>query len=150
MEEAKHRRPWSRRWLLRGARFGLLIGLIAGGKQAWSDLSVYDAEIRRTVSSQLGYECAARLDDGILRQNQNEFGNVNIKKFGCSSDDFYVSLKEITDVRSGAMKFVTDLKPVYPLNVLVASILGVLATLLLTSLAVLLLKMLKWAWGTRA
>ena len=138
---------WGRKWLLRGARLGLLVGLLAGGKQAWDDFSIYQEDLRRNVNTQLTYECAAHFADDILRQNRNEFGNVNVRKLGCTADDFYVSLKEIADVRSGAMKFAPYWKPFYPLSVLIASILGVLATLLLTTVAVVLLKGLQWAWG---
>jgi hypothetical protein len=138
---------WGRKWLLRGARFSLLVGLLAGGKQAWDDFSDYQEDVRRTVTSQLGYECAARLADDILTPNQNDVGNINVRKFGCATDDFYVSMKEIQDVRSGAMRFVPFKKAFYPISVLIASILGVVATLLLTAVAVVSLKALHWAWG---
>lgn len=137
---------WGRRWVLRGARLSLLVGSLSGGVQAWGDFSSYQAELKRVVTSQIGYECAARLSDSLLMENQNDFGNINIRRFGCADDDFYVSLKEVQDVRTGEMKFTTVSKPFDLISVLIAFVSGALATLLLSAAAVALAKAVIWVW----
>lgn len=137
---------WGRRWVFRGARLSLLVGSLSGGVQAWDNFSSYQADLKRVLASQIGYECAARLSDSLLVENQNDFGNINIKTFGCADDDFYVSLKEVQDVRTGVLKFATVLKPFDLSSVLIAFVSGALATLLLSVVAVALAKAIMWVW----
>lgn len=147
MSSGFERDQWGRRWGLRGVRLSLLVGLLCSVFQVWNDFSLYRADVDRVVKSELGYECAARLTDDVLKHNQNEFGNINVRKFGCADNDFYVSLKEIQDVRSGTMKFAPYTSPFNPGEVVIAAVTGVVVTLLFAGGAIGLLKVMRWVWG---
>lgn len=135
---------------MRGVRLSVLAALLAGGSQAWRDFKAYDADLTRTMRSERGYTCAAGLPDQALRERQNELGTINVRSFGCSSDDFYVSLDEVDDVRKGKMEFAPYLSPIYPTNVVMASLFALFAVVFLSGLVITAVKALVWVWGRKS
>ncbi|WP_313199991.1 hypothetical protein [Rhizobium sp.] len=141
---------WGWRWFMRGVRLSVLAALLAGGGQAWKDFQAYDADLTRTMRSERGYSCAAGLPDETLKERQNEFGTINVRSLGCSSDDFYVSLDEVDDVRKGRMEFTPYLSPINPTNVVMASLFALFAVVFLSGLAITAVKALVWVWGRKS
>lgn len=136
-----------RTWFLRGLRLAVLVGVAAAGWHAWGVYSRYLDDLTRTAEMQLGYECAARESDEFLRARTNEFGNINIKDICFTGRDFWVSPREISDVRSGSMKFEPSFRPFDLPNSLVVGTLWGLATVLATLACLGTIRLTRWVWG---
>ena len=142
------RRGFFRRWLVRGFRLSLVVGVAAAAWQSWTVFSHYTDEQRDWANVRLLYECAARLKDDVLKAQVTTFDTVNVKGL-CSFDgeDHWVSLSEIADVRNGVMKFETTSKPFYEGITTAAAVLGFLSTMFATVALLSVIRLMQWVWG---
>lgn len=136
-----------RTWLMRGLRLSILIGLIASAWHAWGVYSRYLEDVERWAQVLRAYECAAGKSDEFLTSRPNEFGNINVREFCFTGRDFWVSPKEISEVRSGSMKFETMFRPFELPNTFVVGALWALATMLATLACLVAIRLTRWVWG---
>lgn len=138
---------WGKRWLLRGVRLGLLMGLATAGLRGWQDFQRYQSEAIAVEKINQGYACAAKLTDEVLTRAANVNGVIDISRLGCETRTFYVRLDEVRDFRNAAKKFETYNQP-YHLDALIFSfIVGFLALLTVTLTGISAIKAELWVWG---
>lgn len=135
-------------WLARGFRLSLVVGVVTAVWQSWTVFSNYNAEQRSWAKTRLLYECAADLNDDVLKEQVTEFGTVNMKGL-CAFDneDHWVSLSEIADVRNGRMKFETLSKPYNIELTASAGLFGFLSTVFATLAVLSAIRLVHWIWG---
>jgi hypothetical protein len=141
------RKSWTKLWFLRAVRFAILAVIVGGFWQAWEDLQSYREDVQRTVQSEIGYQCAARLDDSMLTSRINDYGNIEVGTIGCASGPFFVSMAEVRDVRAGKMSFETSLSPYYPERIFLSGLAMGFTVLLFSSIAIWVIRTIQWAWG---
>lgn len=136
-----------RRWFFRGLRLSVMVALLFAGIDAYGSHQLYQAELSNKFESEMGYKCAARIDDAALLQAANEYGNINIKQFSCTGHDFYVSMQEVADVRSGKLPFTVYSKPFYADRTAAAGVAGFVVSTLVVSLLLGSIAAARWIWG---
>lgn len=139
-----------KRWFWRGFRASLIIGLLASMWAAWKGFETYISDVNQVTKREIGYNCAARQSDNDLLPLVNEFGTINVKVFGCSDRDFFVSMHEVKDVQSRKMKFETSYSPFYPIDIFAKGVFGFLISIFFTSLTLITVATVRWAWGSDA
>lgn len=140
-----------RRWFARGFRLSLVLGIVAAAWESWYVVSQYEAERSSWAKLRLLYECAARLDDDVIEKRKSEFGTFNVKGL-CAFDgeDHWVSFAELADVRSGVMKFETDLEPFSMARTARAGLYGFFRAILATLALLSAIRLVQWVWGRAA
>lgn len=136
------------RWLSRGFRLALVVGVVAAAWQSWTNFSLYEADQQSWAETRLLYECAARINDDVLAAQVTKFGTVNMKG-QCSFDgeDHWVALSEIADVRSGVLQFASSLKPFRMESTVSAGFFAFFTTMLSTLSLLAVVRLVQWVWG---
>lgn len=133
--------------IIRGMfRLSIVVALAAA---AFSMLQTYNHFVRDQAvhtAMVLTLKCGARLDRSLLLDAQNEFGNIDLGKLGCSDKQFFASVQEIDDAWNGKLDDYG--RTVYrPLNLEDAAMLATIAfvlTNLLGLFALLCQGILRW------
>jgi len=94
----------------------------------------------------LSIDCGSRQSDEKLIERANTVGNINLRYFGCSNDDFFASLSEIRDYRVGKLDMSTYGRPFDAAGTAIYAFLGIVGTILASIIAVGSIVLGRWVW----